>query len=85
MGRSGALGFGEIAASYSETIVRQVRYRPRSIDKPYSAIPGLVPSPPLCASSPQLATVRSPRTELRDFPLRATSGSPGLHGQLAVP
>ena len=28
-----ALGFGEIAASYGETIVRQVRYRPCSIDK----------------------------------------------------
>src|SRR6266436_4132087 len=28
-----ALGFGEIAASYGETIVRQVRYRHCSIDK----------------------------------------------------
>jgi uncharacterized protein YbjT (DUF2867 family) len=28
-----ALGFGEIAASYGEPIVRQVRYRPCSIDK----------------------------------------------------
>jgi NAD(P)H dehydrogenase (quinone) len=28
-----ALGFGEIATSYGETIVRQVRYRPCSIDK----------------------------------------------------
>jgi hypothetical protein len=27
------LGFGEIAASYGETIVRQARYRPCSIDR----------------------------------------------------
>ena len=39
-----ALGFGEIAASYGETIVRQVRYRSYSqVSQHFSAITGREP------------------------------------------
>src|SRR6516164_4510648 len=69
-----ALGFGEIAASYGETIVRQVRYRLCFIDKYLTWAsarlddPWPMPSPPCARQSPKVATVRSPRTSL---PLRA--------------
>ena len=65
-----ALGFGEIAASYGETIVRQVRDRPCSIGKYLTWASarlddlGLMPSPPCAPQSPKVATAKSPRTSL---------------------
>lgn len=69
-----ALGFGEIAGSYRETIVRQVRYRPCSIDKYLTWAPARLDdpwpyaSPPRAPQSPKVATARSAVTSL---PLRA--------------
>jgi NAD(P)H dehydrogenase (quinone) len=87
-----ALGFGEIAASYGEMIVRQVRYRPCSIDKYLTWASARLDDPwpyafsTLCASIAEgrhsqvskdftAITGREPES-LRDFLLRATSGSP---------
>jgi len=87
-----ALGFGEIAASYGETIVRQVRYRPCSIDKYLTWASARLDDPwPYAFSTLRVSiaegrysqvskdftaiTGREPES-LRDFLLRATSGSP---------
>jgi len=87
-----ALGFGEIAASYGETIVRQVRYRPCSIDKYLTWASARIDDPWLCAFSTLCASIAEGRysqvskdftaitgrepESFRDFLLRATSGSP---------
>ena len=89
-----ALGFGEIAASYGETIVRQVRYRPCSIDQYLIWASARLDDPwpyafaTLCASiaegrysqvSRDFAALTGREPEsFRDFLLRATSGSPQL-------
>ena len=68
--RHRALGFGEIAASYGETIMRQVRYRPCSIDKYLTWASARLNDPwpytfsPPAPQSPKVAIVRSPRTSL---------------------
>ncbi len=80
-----ALGFGEIAASYGETIVRQVRYRPCSIDKYLTWASARLAFSTFCASIAEgrysqvskdftAITGREPES-FRDFLLRATSGS----------
>ena len=87
-----ALGFGEIAASYGEPIVRQVRYRPCSIDKYLTWASAHLDDPCPYALSTLYASIAEGRysqvskdftaitdrepESLRHFLLRATSGSP---------
>src|ERR1700726_1193577 len=96
-----ALGFGEIAASYGETIVRQVRYRPCSIDKYLTWASARLDDPwpyafsTLCASIAEgrytglqgLHCHYGPRTrELSRFPSSSNVRESGrLHSRLAVP
>jgi hypothetical protein len=51
------LGFGDIAASYGETIVRQVRYRPCSIDKYLTWASARLDDPWPCAFSTLRASI----------------------------
>ena len=87
-----ALGFGEIATSYGETIVRQVRYRPCSIDKYLTWASAHLDDPWPYALSTLYASIAEGRysqvskdftaitdrepESLRHFLLRAPSGSP---------
>jgi NAD(P)H dehydrogenase (quinone) len=87
-----ALGFGEIAASSGETIVRQVRYRPCSIDKYLPWASARLDDPWPYAFSTLSASIAEGRDSqvskdftaitgrepesFRDFLLRATFGSP---------
>jgi len=69
-----ALGFGEIAASYGETIVRQVRYSPCSIDKYLTWASARLDDPWPCAFSTWCASIAEGRYSQvsSDFlPLRA--------------
>jgi NAD(P)H dehydrogenase (quinone) len=82
-----ALAFDEIAASYGETIARQVRYRPCSVDEYLTWASARLDDPcsTLCASIAEgrygqvskdfaALTGREPES-FRDFLLRATSVS----------
>jgi len=89
-----ALGFGEIAASYGETIVRQVRYRPCSIDKYLTWASARLDDPwpyafsTLCASIAEgLHCHYGPKTsELERFPSSSNVRESGrLQSRLAVP
>ena len=87
-----ALGFGEIAACYGETIARQVRYRPCSTDEYLTGASTRLDDPwphafsTLCASiaegrysevSKDFAAIAGREPEsFRDFLRRATSASP---------
>lgn len=87
-----ALGFDEIAASYGETIVRPIRYRPCSIDNYLTEVSARLDDPwphafsTLCTSiaegrysqvSKDFTAITGQEPEsFRDFLLRATSGIP---------
>src|ERR1700730_13912790 len=97
----GALGLGEIAASYSETIVRQVLYRPCSIDKYLTWAsarlndPGPYAFSTLCASiaevrynqvSKDFTAITGREPESSRFPSSGNVRESGrLHSRLAVP
>ncbi|QEX15291.1 NAD(P)-dependent oxidoreductase [Hypericibacter terrae] len=88
-----ALGFDEIAASYGETIARQIRYRPCSIDNYLTEASARLDDPwphafsTLCASiaegrysqvSNDFTAITGREPEsFRDFLLRATLANPG--------
>src|ERR1700730_10171487 len=86
------MGFGEIAASYGEPIVRQVRYRPCSIDKYLTWASARLDDPWPYAFSTSCTSIAEGRysqvasvftttmgrepESFRDFLIRAASGSP---------